>query len=50
MVATLSDVMLQRLEQTVPMQTQVVSVEDRITLEEMQTGLVSVVLVRLPWP
>lgn len=50
MVATLSDVMLQRLEQTVPMQTQVVSVEDRITLEEMQTGLVSVVLVCLPWP
>ena len=44
MVATLSDVMLQRLEHTVPMQTQVVSVEDRITLEEMQTSLVSVVL------
>lgn len=44
MVATLSDVMLQRLEQTVPMQAQVVSVEDRITLEEMQTGIVSVVL------
>lgn len=45
MVATLSQVMLQRLEQTVPMQTQVVSVEDRITLEEMQTSLVSVLLV-----
>ncbi|EYE98937.1 karyopherin beta [Aspergillus ruber CBS 135680] len=44
MVATLSDVMLQRLEQTVPMQAQVVSVEDRITLEEMQTSLISVVL------
>lgn len=50
MVATLSDVMLQRLEQTVPMQTQVVSVEDRITLEEMQTGLVSVILVCPPTP
>ena len=50
MVATLSDVMLQRLEQTVPMQTQVVSVEDRITLEEMQTGLVSVILVCSPRP
>lgn len=45
MVATLSEVMLQRLEQTIPMQTQVVSVEDRITLEEMQTSLVSVILV-----
>lgn len=45
MVATLSDVVLQRLEQTVPMQQQVVSVEDRITLEEMQTSLASVLLV-----
>lgn len=44
-VATLSDVILQRLEQTVPMQQQVVSVEDRITLEEMQTSLASVLLV-----
>ncbi|KAJ9314360.1 hypothetical protein DTO271D3_5337 [Paecilomyces variotii] len=44
MVATLSDVVLQRLEQTVPMQQQVVSVEDRITLEEMQTSLASVLL------
>ncbi|PGH15907.1 hypothetical protein AJ79_02074 [Helicocarpus griseus UAMH5409] len=43
-VATLSDVTLQRLEQTVPMQQQVVSVEDRITLEEMQTSLASVLL------
>ncbi|KAN0079574.1 Armadillo-type fold [Elaphomyces granulatus] len=43
-VATLSDVILQRLEQTVPMQQQVVSVEDRITLEEMQTSLASVLL------
>lgn len=45
MVATLSDVAIQRLEQTVPMQQQVVSVEDRITLEEMQTSLTSVLLV-----
>ncbi|KAL2220824.1 importin beta-1 subunit [Thermoascus aurantiacus ATCC 26904] len=44
MVATLSDVIIQRLEQTVPMQQQVVSVEDRITLEEMQTSLTSVLL------
>lgn len=45
-IATLSDVILQRLEQTVPMQQQVVSVEDRITLEELQTSLTSVLLVR----
>ncbi|KAK2762197.1 karyopherin beta [Arachnomyces sp. PD_36] len=43
-VGNLSDVILQRLEQTVPMQQQVVSVEDRITLEEMQTSLTSVLL------
>ncbi|KAL4893761.1 armadillo-type protein [Aspergillus ambiguus] len=44
MVATLSDVIIQRLEHTIPMQQQVVSVEDRITLEEMQTSLTSVIL------
>lgn len=44
-IANLSDVILQRLEQTVPMQQQVVSVEDRITLEELQTSLTSVLLV-----
>ncbi|KAL3481982.1 armadillo-type protein [Aspergillus californicus] len=44
MVAGLSDVILQRLEHTIPMQQQVVSVEDRITLEEMQTGIISVIL------
>jgi len=44
MVATLSDLIIQRLEQTVPMQQQVVSTEDRILLEEMQTSLVSVIL------
>ncbi|KKK20373.1 hypothetical protein ARAM_003099 [Aspergillus rambellii] len=50
MVANLSDVMLQRLEHTIPMQQQVVSVEDRITLEEMQTSITSVILVRLRFP
>ncbi|KAJ5786699.1 Armadillo-like helical [Penicillium pulvis] len=44
MVATLSDVILQRLEQTIPMQQQVVSPEDRMLLEEMQTSLISVIL------
>ena len=43
-IANLSDVILQRLENTVPMQQQIVSVEDRITLEEMQTSLTSVLL------
>jgi importin subunit beta-1 len=46
-VANLSDVILQRLEKTIPMHQQIVSVEDRITLEEMQTSLTSVLLVRL---
>ncbi|KAJ6031835.1 hypothetical protein N7540_002567 [Penicillium herquei] len=44
MVATLSDVILQRLEHTIPMQQQVVSTEDRMLLEEMQTSLISVIL------
>lgn len=44
MVATLSDVIIQRLEHTIPMQQQVVSAEDRILLEEMQTSLISVIL------
>lgn len=48
-VGTLSNVILERLQQTVPMQQQVVSVEDRITLEEMQTSLTSVLLVRTPF-
>jgi importin subunit beta-1 len=47
-VATLSDVILQRLEQTVPLQQQVVSVEDRIALEEIQSSLTVVLLVRFP--
>ncbi|KAH8811401.1 armadillo-type protein [Xylogone sp. PMI_703] len=43
-VASLSDVILKRLESTQPLQAQVVSVEDKITLEEMQTSLCSVLL------
>ncbi|MCJ1308544.1 karyopherin beta [Agyrium rufum] len=42
-VASLSDVVLGRLEATIPMQQQIVSVEDRITLEEIQTSLSSAV-------
>ena len=44
-VGQLSDVVLQRLENTIPMQQQVVGVEDRITLEEIQTSLASCLLV-----
>ena len=44
MVASLSDVILQRLEATIGLQKQVVSVEDRINLEELQTSLTSVLL------
>jgi len=43
-VASLSDVIIKRLEDTIPLQSQVVSVEDKITLEEMQTSLCSVLL------
>ena len=43
-VAELSDVIIKRLEATIPLQTQVVSVEDKITLEEMQTSLCTVLL------
>lgn len=45
-VASMSDVVLERLEKTIPLQQQVVSVEDKLTLEEMQTSLSSVVMVR----
>ncbi|ORY55676.1 armadillo-type protein [Pseudomassariella vexata] len=38
-VAALSDVIIKRLEETIPMQSQVVSIEDKIALEEMQTSL-----------
>ncbi|KAI5289849.1 karyopherin beta [Ascosphaera aggregata] len=43
-IAKLSEVILERLNVTVSMQQQVVSVEDRIVLEEMQTSLSSVLL------
>jgi importin subunit beta-1 len=43
-VAQLSEEILDRLEKTIPMQAQIVSVEDRLTLEEMQTSLTSVVI------
>ncbi|KAF2816051.1 importin subunit beta-1 [Mytilinidion resinicola] len=43
-VAGLSDVVLERLEKTIQLQAQVVSVEDKLTLEEMQTSLTSVVM------
>jgi importin subunit beta-1 len=41
-IASLLGVIVERLEGTVPMQSQVVSVEDRIMLEEMQTSLCTV--------
>jgi importin subunit beta-1 len=41
-VATLSGVIIERLEGTIPMQSQVVSVEDKITLSDMQTSLCTV--------
>ena len=43
-VADLSNVIIQRLEATLPMQKQIVSVDDKITLEELQTSLSSVLL------
>ncbi|KAI4199118.1 MAG: hypothetical protein LQ346_002637 [Caloplaca aetnensis] len=43
-VAKLSDIILQRLENTIPMQQQIVSVDDRNTLEEIQTSLASALL------
>ena len=46
-VAKLSDIILQRLEGTVQMQQQIVSVDDKNTLEEIQTSLTSVLLVRM---
>jgi importin subunit beta-1 len=38
-VAELSNVIIKRLEETIPLQSQVTSIEDKITLEEMQTSL-----------
>lgn len=43
-VADLSNIIIQRLEATLPMQKQIVSVDDKITLEELQTSLASVLL------
>lgn len=48
LVATLSNVILERLEKSIQLQSQVVSVEDKLTLEEMQTSLASVVMVGPP--
>jgi len=44
MVISLSDVVIERLEKTIPLLQQVVSVEDRLTLDEMQTSLTSVIM------
>ncbi|KAK3634299.1 karyopherin Kap95 [Elasticomyces elasticus] len=44
MVGSLSDVVIERLHKTIPMQQQVVSVEDRLTLQEIQTSLTSVII------
>ena len=46
-VAKLSDIILERLEGTIPMQQQIVSVDDKNTLEEIQTSLTIVLLVSL---
>ena len=43
-VASLSDVIIQRLEGTLPMQAQIVSIEEKISLEEMQVSLSTVLL------
>ena len=44
LVANLANVILERLEKSLALQSQVVSVEDKLTLEEMQTSLASVVM------
>ena len=44
-VAKLLDVIMQRLEATIPMQQQVVSIEDKLMLEEMQTSVTSCLMV-----
>jgi len=41
----MSDVILMRLRDTLPLRHQVVSVEDKLTLDEMQTSLCTVVMV-----
>ncbi|KXT12569.1 hypothetical protein AC579_2091 [Pseudocercospora musae] len=44
MVAALSNEIIARLEKTLPLLQQVVSVEDKLTLDEMQTSLTSVIM------
>lgn len=44
LVNELSNVILERLEKSIVLQGQVVSVEDKLTLEEMQTSLASVIM------
>lgn len=44
LVNELANVILERLEKSINLQQQVVSVEDKLTLEEMQTSLASVVM------
>ncbi|KAL6857856.1 karyopherin Kap95 [Amphichorda felina] len=41
-IASLSDVIIKNIEDTVPLQQQVLSVEDKMTLEEMQNSLCTV--------
>jgi importin subunit beta-1 len=47
LVADLSTVILERLQNSLGLQSQVVSVEDRLALEEIQTSLTSVVMVSM---
>ena len=47
-VATLSTVVLDRLANTISMRRQIVSADDRVTLDDMQTSLTSVLLVGYP--
>ncbi len=44
LVNELANVILERLEKSMNLQTQIVNVEDKLTLEEMQTSLASVVM------
>lgn len=44
-VAQMSEIILQRLHDTLPMRQQALSVDDILTLDEMQTSLCTVVMV-----
>jgi importin subunit beta-1 len=44
LVNELSNVILERLEKSMALQSQIVNVEDKLTLEEMQTSLASVIM------